>query len=107
MFKRYYIFKQDFSIKEAISDIFQTWSGHAWVEIDDLILDLSIFRTIYSDKFTKLYKTDLIELFGAGRGCLCATSGEMNKLGLNYIAIDELEDSIATSIISGYLQHPF
>lgn len=101
-FKGEIIFKQDFSIANADKDHLQYWSGHAWVEIGDLICDLSIFRTLYSAAFTKNCKSELINNFGEGRGCLIATKDQMLEMGLTYHAIDYLEDKMATQIIKGF-----
>jgi hypothetical protein len=101
-FKDEIIFKQDFSIANADKDRLQYWRGHAWVEIEDMICDLSIFRTLYSSEFTKQCKDELIKTFGEGRGCLIATRYEMLEMGFNYQAIDHLEDKMATGIIKGF-----
>ncbi len=101
-FKDQIIFKQDFSISKAKPNILQYWSGHSWVEIENLICDLSIFRTLYSDKFTKPCKAELIKEFGVGRGCLIATKEAMKQSGLQYNGIDCLEDYMATAIIEGF-----
>jgi len=97
-----YIFKHDFKISKAKSNTYQEWTGHAWVEIDDLICDLSIFRTIYSDKFTKPCKRELIDYFGEGRGCLVASRQQLISCGLTYNAIEYLSDDLATGIIKGF-----
>ncbi len=101
-FNREVLFKQDFSISSADKNNLQYWMGHAWVEIDGLIVDLSIFRTIYSPEFTKQSKSELIKTFGEGRGCLIGTQAEMTELGLFYNGIDHLEDEMATQIINGF-----
>ena len=86
-----HIFKQDFSISEAKNNTLQDWAGHAWVEIEDLICDLSFFRTLYSVKFTKPFKQKLINDFGEGRGALIASRAEMNSLGLFIIFLKAAE----------------
>lgn len=53
LYKKGIIFKQDFSLSDARDGIYREWSGHAWVEMEDLIFDLSFFRTLYSDNFNK------------------------------------------------------
>ena len=101
-YKGGYIFKQDFKISDAKDNTYQDWEGHAWVEIGDLICDLSFFRTLYSDKFTKPFKQELIARFGEGKGCLIATQTQMNLSGLSYCPIDYLSDDQATGIIKGF-----
>jgi hypothetical protein len=100
------IFKQDFSIKENLNDAPQEWRGHAWVEISDFILDLSIFRTVYSPEFTKPCKEKLIKSFGLGRGLLAASQVEMQNLGFTYKAVDYLSDDMITGVFVG-VQHMF
>jgi hypothetical protein len=101
-FKDQYIFKQDFSIAGTQKDRLQEWGGHAWVEVENLILDLSIFRTIYSEQFTKPFKSELMSQFGQGRGCIIGTSVQMKEFGLIYQSMDALKDGIATEIIKGF-----
>lgn len=95
-----YIFKQDFSITEAKDGEFQQWGGHAWVEIEGLICDLSFFRTLYSDAFNKPYKNKLIEIFGEGQGALIASAADMPVL--TYERVEYLSDDLATGIIKGF-----
>lgn len=104
------IFKQDFSITDVKSGSLQDWSGHAWVEIDDQICDLSFFRTLYSEKFTRPYKAELIQFFGEGRGCLLGNPEQMHEYGFSYLPVEYLDDGVATAIIKGYesiLLNPF
>lgn len=101
-YKGDYIFKQDFPIAQAKDGIFQDWSGHSWVEVEGLICDLSIFRTIYSNNFIKPFKQEILHSFGEGRGCLIAANGAMKDLGLSYIKVDYLSDEMATGIIKGF-----
>lgn len=97
------IFKQDFSIAEANGkNIIQEWAGHSWVEIGDFICDLSIFRTIYSEKFNLSCKPELIKTFGKGRGVLFSSKTEMEKFNLSYKAIDNLSDDTATAVLHGF-----
>ena len=106
-FKTDYIFKQDFKISEAKDGVLTEWSGHSWVEIDNLICDLSIFRTLYSDQFTKPCKAELIANFGEGRGCLIFEKDKIQPGQLSYIAIDYLPDEMAIGILKGFRDyHP-
>jgi hypothetical protein len=100
LFEDEFIFKQDFSLYKA-DETFKKWSGHAWVQIDDVIYDLSFFRTLYSTSFTKPCKNKLLNIFGERRGCLGGTPEQMNLLGLHYVRIDYLSDELATKIIKG------
>ncbi|MCF3109570.1 hypothetical protein LL912_12385 [Niabella sp. CC-SYL272] len=98
------IFKQDFSIKDAKDGIPETWGGHSWVKADGLIVDISFFRTLYSDKFTKPFKLNLIAEFGQGRGCLIVDEQHLPGYILQYRQVEVLDDDLATGIIKGYKQ---
>lgn len=95
------IFKPDFSISGTNNASFQAWAGHAWVEIGGFIIDISLFRTIYSDKFTKPCKNNLISRFGTGRGAIIASPQAMKEDGFLYAAAEVLTDDDATGIIRG------
>lgn len=101
LFEEQYIFKQDFSINKIDSEKFKEWSGHAWVEIEDYICDLSFFRSLYSERFTKPCKRRLIDIFGQGKRLLIADARDMRQFGLRYQGIDVLKDDVATGIIKG------
>lgn len=101
-FKDTIIFKPDFSITGTNNASFKTWAGHAWVELDEFIIDLSLFRTIYSDAFTKPCKNDLISKFGKARGAIIASSQAMKEDGFLYTATETLTDDDATGIIKGF-----
>lgn len=105
-FNEQYLFKQDFDIPTSSDKMLQSWSGHAWYEIDDLICDLSFFRTIYSENFTKPCRAELIKLFGEQKGCLIAPRVKMKEVGLIYEEDSILDDEKATAIISGIKQLP-
>jgi hypothetical protein len=75
---------------------------HAWVVVDNLICDLSFFRTLYSSVFDLPYKKELIAIFGVGRGALIASPGQLQSLNLTYKAVDILPDEAATAIIKGF-----
>lgn len=101
-----YIFKQDFSIRNSPPEKLELWAGHAWIELSKQIIDLSFFRTLYSEQFKKPYKENLIQHFGEGRGCLIGSKQQLEANGLTYQTIDYLEDKTATSIIKGMQELP-
>jgi hypothetical protein len=102
-YKDHTVFKQNFSIPETTTDFLsKDWTGHAWVEFDDLICDLSFFRTLYSSDFNHSCKEELISQFGLGKGFLGASKNKMKEFNLFYNAIDTLSDRVATSIIRGF-----
>lgn len=104
LYRDLYIFKQDYKIADAENAVAQSWSGHAWVEIEDTICDLSFFRTLYSADFTKSFKNELIDYFGRGRGFQIINANDAQNMILTYNAIDYLSDEMATSIIQGFSQ---
>jgi len=103
-FNRECIFKQDYSINDKINCsenlILDNWTGHCWVELDNTIIDLSIFRTIYSSLFYKSCKTEIINKFGNGRGCLILKKDNENT-GFEYEKIDILDNNIINGILQG------
>lgn len=100
-YKNEILFKQDFSIESVTNEQYTDWEGHAWVEWEELIIDLSIVRTVYSDQFTKACKTQIIKTFGDGRGCIIANRQQFSEMGFTYVSIDVLRDETATGILSG------
>ena len=97
------IFKQDFSLSGFKNESLQDWAGHAWLELNGYIIDLSLFRTLYHDAFTKPCKNEMISIFGAGRGAIIASRQELQGNGLIYTPIETLTDKVAMGIISGYV----
>jgi hypothetical protein len=75
------------------------WSGHCWVIVDDVIIDLSIFRTAYSMDDDNLFKMFMIKHFGTGRGAFMSPPNGIPP-GLKYkpkfIFPDDLLDFHAT-----------
>ncbi len=107
-FKNECLFKQDYSLNKKIGNCSQTikdnWSGHCWIELDDKIIDLSIFRTIYSQQFNKSCKNSMIDFFGTGRGYLIIDK-RLNQTGLKYQSIEELNDEAVDGIIKGLKEY--
>lgn len=103
-FKNTIVFQHDFSVSGTNNTSLQHWAGHAWVELDGFIIDLSLFRTIYSDSFTKLCKSEMISMFGKGRGAIIASPQALQKDGLLYASVEVLTDDDATGIIKGIPQ---
>ncbi len=103
-FRNTIIFQSDFSISGTNNASLQRWAGHAWVELDGFIIDLSLFRTIYSDSFTKPCKNEMISMFGKGRGAIIASPQALQGDGLLYASAEVLTDDDATSIIKGIPQ---
>jgi hypothetical protein len=100
-YKGQHIFKQDFKINQTDHSKFKLWAGHAWVEVENTVWDLSFFRSLYTEKFTKPYKNELIKIFGTGRGLLALQGRKMPDHDFEYHPVEFLTDDIATSIIQG------
>lgn len=102
------LFKQDFDLnqfKNRQSDIWGTWKGHAWLEIDENdIVDISIFRTIYSMDFTLPIKEDIVQRFGKSRGALIIDKLQ-NQTPFQYIEKTELSDRIINGVLQGIDQN--
>lgn len=106
IYKQTVIFKQDFRIEESVPDQFHLWSGHAWVDLEGVLFDLSFFRTLYSEEFTLPVKQEMVNEFGVGRGALIGSYGQMKSLNLEYEAIDCLSDQTVTAILKGISSLP-
>lgn len=102
------LFKQDFDLnqfKNRQNDIWGTWKGHAWLEIDEkYIVDISIFRTIYSNNFTLPIKQDMIQTFGKGRGALIINKSQ-NPTLFQYNEKATLTNEIINGVLHGIDQN--
>lgn len=79
----------------------ENWDGHCWVEINDLIIDLSIFRTIYYGKVPYSLRKEIIEKFGEGKGALIGYSSYLKEKGFNYIPKYILNQKQINGLING------
>jgi len=80
------------------------WDGHCWVELDNkYIIDISLFRTIYSDAFTKPCKQDILDTFGVGRGCLIMNKQHCEPF--SYVRRNVLQDGIIDGILKAVSEH--
>lgn len=103
-YKGNFIFKQDFELSSGDHSEFKLWAGHAWVELEGTLWDLSFFRSLYSEKFNKPYKKELIEYFGEGREMLGISGRKIPEIDFEYHQIEILSDELATGIIQGIPQ---
>ena len=100
-FKGQFIFKQDFELAKGDHSEFKLWGGHAWVEVENTIWDLSFFRSLYSPKFTRPYRNELLHIFGTGKGILALPGRKLAEAEFEYHPVEVLTDELATSIIQG------
>ncbi len=65
-------------------EITEEWDGHCWVEINNLIVDISFFRTMYYGQIPTDLNKQIRAKFGEGRGALVCSPNEMLNQGFNY-----------------------
>lgn len=75
------------------------WEGHSWVEIDNYIIDISIFRSAYSIDRPSILKSYIIETFGNGRGAILSPVNELPH-GMNYIPKYILNDTQINGLVA-------
>jgi hypothetical protein len=81
-------------------NIDEIWDGHCWVEVPNLILDLSFFRTIYYGNVDDKIKIDVINDFGEGKGTLIAPIEQMNEWKFNYTPCYEVDEKTINGLIN-------
>lgn len=89
---------------EAINEniINGKFDGHFWLEIGDLIIDASIFRTLYSDKIPEVLRKEIELNFGNKKGCIVATAEHMIKEhNFEYIPKYSLSDNTINGLLKG------
>lgn len=88
-------------IKEAFTCTNLNWDGHCWVIFGNLIGDISLFRTAYSDKSPPALKEKVISKFGEGRGLFIAPLNSLEELGIIYHPQYALTDDEITHLFNG------
>lgn len=97
-----FLFKQDFSVVGAHTESLKNWRGHAWVEIDNRICDLSLYGTLYTDEFDRPFKQELVRKLGKRRGALVGKHKAIReRRGLLYRGIDQLNDDTVRELLDG------
>jgi hypothetical protein len=76
-----------------------TWDGHAWVMIDSVICDLSIFRTAYALEHQSNLKAFMAQ-FGEGKGALMCAPGSLPP-GMEFIPKFALTDDQIYGVLEG------
>ncbi|MCG6191485.1 hypothetical protein [Maribellus maritimus] len=100
-----YFEKRIFNCKSPIpyssekKEINEIWDGHCWVEIPNLIIDNSIFRTIYLGNVSSTFRDQIIKKFGNGKGTIIAPIEKMYTIGFNYTPCYELNQNQINGLI--------
>ena len=82
--------------KKIINEI---WDGHCWVELPNLIIDNSFFRTIYYGDIHVSIKNNVINKFGEGKATVIASPEQMKSIELDYTPCFEVHDDLINGII--------
>jgi hypothetical protein len=98
---------ENLNLKAANKNIVNgEFDGHFWVEIAGLIIDPSIFRTLYSNRVSEVLTKEIDLKFGKGKGCIFATPEELiKKYDFEYIPRYSLSDATITGLIKGFFNH--
>ncbi|MGS4881301.1 hypothetical protein [Photobacterium damselae] len=89
-------------IKPALnqkSGLIAQWDGHSWVEVDDLIFDLSIFRTVFSEVATLRIKSLFEARFDRRTAYLIGQKSTLIEMGIEYTPLELLSDDDASIFI--------
>ncbi len=81
------------------TEINEIWDGHCWVEIPNLILDISFFRTVYYGNISENLKKKIINQFGKGKGTLIASFEQMAKMEFNYTPCYQVDNNMIDGLI--------
>lgn len=81
------------------------FDGHFWIEIGGRILDLSIFRTLYSNKVPENLKKEIELRFGENKGIILGTPEEMLQHDFEYTPASSLSYDTITGLIKGFFKH--
>lgn len=77
-----------------------TWDGHAWVMVDNVICDLSIFRSAYNTPKPSHLQTFINRHFGEGKGALLCPPGTLPQ-GMEFVPKYALTDDQICGILDG------
>jgi len=87
--------------KNAFVETNLDWDGHCWIVFGNLIGDVSLFRTAYSDASPPALKTKILAEFGTGRGLFIAPLSTLAEAGIVYDAQYALTDNEITGLFNG------
>lgn len=93
--------KENIPLQSNSEKMIQTnWDGHCWVESDDVIFDLSIFRSAYRINGQSLLKNYIKSNFGDGRGAMLSPVESLPK-GMEFIPKFVLNDNQISALLDG------
>ena len=96
-----YVFKLDTKISFNFEKNFSIqWDGHAWVEIDNLIIDLSLFKSIKHLNSDNIFHKHIYKYFNGIPNFLIISKEKLEQYKISYIAHNELSDNDATILIN-------
>lgn len=81
------------------SRVISQWNGHSWIEIDDLIFDLSLFRTVFSEAASPHIQSLFEARFDRKAAYLIGQKNKLAEMGVEYSALELLSDDDAVIFI--------
>ncbi len=108
-YKEFSLFKhgENLNLKAANQNVInEKFDGHFWIEVGGLIIDPSIFRTLYSNHVPENLRKEIEFRFGAGKGCIVATPEEMiRQHDFEYAPKYSLSENTINGLIKGFFEH--
>lgn len=80
------------SLNNADGNVLGSWDGHSWVQVFGLILDPSIFRTIYSSITPKPIAELFVQRFGNNQNYLIGQSHKLKEIDVIYTAKEKFDN---------------
>jgi hypothetical protein len=81
------------------SNIVSQWDGHAWVTIDDLICDVTLFQTIYSGQSPEPIVKLFSDKFGEPKPYIIGQEHKLKEMNIVYSKKETLDDNHITLFI--------
>jgi hypothetical protein len=91
-------------IGSVLSQSNSSWDGHCWLVFGPYIVDISIFRTAYSDYSPAILASHVTEKFGKNRGILVAEPSALAEHGFQYIPQYVFTEELVTGHCLGAAQ---
>lgn len=102
--RRIFYCKSNIPNVEATTVIKEIWEGHCWVEINNLIIDVSLLRTIHYGNTPDFLLSKVKKDFGNSTGALILTSEKFYELGFHYTPCYLLSKNQINGLIRGAQQ---